>query len=136
MQVVLMLISTRAGDEEIVDVSVRKCETPKNLVYETLECLRSVAKTKWHLQKFEKSKRGCYGRLGNIGWLHRDLMIGSHQIYFGKNCGSLNGGCKVLDMWDWISVGLGDIGVRVPHGHQSLDFLATKWSGDDQLDKG
>ena len=106
---VLILIGTRDGDEEIVDVSVRKSETPKTLVDEGLKCLQSVAKTEWYLQKFEKSKRGCYGRLGNIGWLHRDLMVGSHQVDFGKDGGSLKGGCKVLNVWDWVSIGLGDV---------------------------
>ena len=36
-------------------------------------------------------------------------MIGSQQIDFGKDCGSLKGGCKVLDVWDWIAVSLGDV---------------------------
>ena len=73
-----MLISARAGDEEIVNVSKSKWEATKNLIAKALECLRGVVKIIWHLQKFEKSERGCYSRLVNIGWLHRDLMIGSH----------------------------------------------------------
>ena len=81
----------------------------EELVNETLICLCGIAKTKWHLQKFKKSKLGCYSCLGNIGGLHRDLMIGSHQIDFGKDGGSLKCGCKVLDVWDWVSIGLGDV---------------------------
>ena len=49
MQVMLMLISTRAGDEEIVDVSVSKRKASKNLVNKALKRLRGVTKTKWHL---------------------------------------------------------------------------------------
>ena len=64
--------------------------------------------------KFGESEQGCYSRLMNIGWLRRNLMIGSHLIYFGENYGSLKGGCKVLDMWDWIAIGLGDIGISMP----------------------
>ena len=87
----LMLISTQARDKEIVNVNVSKWEASKYLVDEALKCLHSVTKTKWHLQKFKKSKQGCYSRLMSIGWLHRNLMIGSHQIDFRKDCGSLEG---------------------------------------------
>ena len=66
-------------------------------------------KTKWHLEKFKKAKPGCCSRCMSIGWLHEELMIGSHQINFRKNCGSFKGGSKALDMWDWIAVRLGDV---------------------------
>ena len=77
-------MNTRAGDEEIINVSISKREITKNLVDQAFKCLRGVAETKWHLRKFEESERVCYSRLMKIGWLHRDLMIGSHQIYFEK----------------------------------------------------
>ena len=93
-----MLISVRAGDKEIVNVSIsKKREAMKSLTDKALKCLRGVANTKRYFLKFEEFEPVCYSRLMNIGWLHRDLMIGFHQIYFGKNCGSLKGGCKVLD---------------------------------------
>ena len=56
-----------------------------------------------------KVRTGLYSCLGNIDWLHRDLMIGSHQIDFEKDCESLKGGCEVLYMWNWILIGLGDV---------------------------
>ena len=79
------------------------------MVNEALKCLCSVEKTKWHHEKFEESKWGWYDRLGNIGWLHGDLMMRSHQIDFGKDGGSLKGGSKGLNVWDWLSIGLGDV---------------------------
>ena len=50
-QVVLILISTRAGDQENVDVqvSISKRKAMKNLVAKALKSLRGTAKTKSYL---------------------------------------------------------------------------------------
>ena len=71
----------------------------------------------------------------NTAWLHRNLILGSHQIYFGKNRGSLKGGCKVLDMWDWIAVGFGDVvQCSIVTAQMPISRLfTTMQSGDDQL---
>ena len=79
------------------------------MVDKTLKGLCGVAKTKWHLQKFKESERGGYGRLVDIRGFHWDLVVSSHQIPFRENSISIKGGCKVLDMRDGITVGLGGI---------------------------
>ena len=48
-QVVVMLISTQAGDEEIIDVTISKRKAMKNLVNKALKCMHGIAKTTWHL---------------------------------------------------------------------------------------
>ena len=69
MQVVLMLISTRAGDEEIINVSISKRKATKNLVNKVLKCLCGIAKNKRHLNKWhlKESDQDYYSRLMNIG---------------------------------------------------------------------
>ena len=77
-----VFISTRAGNEDIVNVhvGVLKREATKNSVDETLKCLCCVAQTKWHLCKFVEFEGSCYGHLMDISWLHRDLVVTLHQI--------------------------------------------------------
>ena len=41
-----------------------------------LECLSSIAKSKWHLDKLEKSKWGGYSSLGNVIGGYWDLVVG------------------------------------------------------------
>ena len=57
MQVVLMLLSSRAGDEEIIDVSISKRVATKNLVDKALKCLCGIAKTKWHIKNSKSLNR-------------------------------------------------------------------------------
>ena len=52
----LVLLRTRAGHEDVVNVGVREGETTKYLVNKALEGLRSVAKAEWHFKKFESPK--------------------------------------------------------------------------------
>ena len=44
-----MLLSIRAGNEDIVNVDIGKRKTTKNLINKMLKGLSGIAKTKWHL---------------------------------------------------------------------------------------
>ena len=72
-QVIKVLFWGGAGNENVVNVGVSHW---KDLIHETLKHLSSVAESKWHLDRFKKSKWGGYSSLGNVGRGHWDLVVG------------------------------------------------------------
>ena len=47
-QVLKVLFRSGTGYEDIIDICIGKRKSPENLVHETLKCLCSIPKTKWH----------------------------------------------------------------------------------------
>ena len=105
----LVFLGIRAGDEDIVNISVCKGEATKNLIDKALERLRSVAKTERHFQEFEKPEGGCYRCFRDIRWLNGNLVVCSHQIQLRENRTPLQIGREVLNMRNGVAVGLGDV---------------------------
>ena len=75
-QVIKVLFWGGAGNENVVNVGVSHWNSTEDLIYETLKHLSSVAESKWHLDRFKKSKWGGYSSLGNVGRGHWDLVVG------------------------------------------------------------
>ena len=88
-QVLEVLIWGRTCNENVVNVCIGSGDTTEDLIHETLECLRGIAKSKWHLDELEKSEWGGYGSLGNVSGGHWDLVVGTDQVQLGENSGTL-----------------------------------------------
>ena len=100
-----MFLRSRASDEEIVHVRVAEMEATENIVDEALKCLPCISKAKWHVYKFE----WCGQRsVVDVCRLYRNLMVGTYQVQLGEDGSTLEGGRKILDVWDRIAVWNGD----------------------------
>ena len=57
-QVLEVLFWGRTCNENIINVGICCGDTMEDLIHEMLECLSSIAKSEWHLDKLEKSEWG------------------------------------------------------------------------------
>ncbi len=89
LEVLLVFLTTGAGDEEIVDIYVANVEAMQNFVHEPLERLGCVPEAERHPQEFKQAKWGGHSCLGDVLLCHRDLMICLDQINVCENRGSL-----------------------------------------------
>ena len=76
----LVLIRVLAGNEQVINISICKVETPQHLFDEALEGLSSILQSKRHAQEFELAEWCDNGSFGDVGWLHRYLVLREHQI--------------------------------------------------------
>jgi hypothetical protein len=84
------------GHQVVVEVAENPLEPLQYLVHQSLERLLTVAESEGHPGILEQSKR-CYdGRLTNIGWMHRYLMVPLLKIRFAKNIASSQPSGEVL----------------------------------------
>ncbi|KRY12177.1 hypothetical protein T12_8004 [Trichinella patagoniensis] len=71
-----------------------------------LECLRGISQTERHSHVFKKAERCRDGRLQDIFFRHRDLLIGADQVDFGEDRPAAQLRDEVADVGDRVSVGL------------------------------
>ncbi|KRX68502.1 hypothetical protein T09_12435 [Trichinella sp. T9] len=73
----------------VVQVDEAESQPTSHFVHKTLECLRGISQTERHSHVFKKAERCRDGRLRNIFFRHRDLLIGADQVF----------GCFFGTMW-------------------------------------
>jgi hypothetical protein len=56
-QVLLMILGTRIGYQEVIHVSVDKVQTSEHFKYEALERLSCIPEAEWQSQEFKQTKR-------------------------------------------------------------------------------
>jgi hypothetical protein len=83
-QVLLVLLAGLGENEDIVQVRKTTVESSQHFVHESLERLGCVAEAKGHVEELEEAEGSCDGGLWNVVGMHRNLIVGSHQVDFGK----------------------------------------------------
>lgn len=64
-------------------------QTTQDLINGSLEGLGSVMQAKTHLEKLKQPKEDSYGCLQDVGWFHRDLVVGTYQFNLGEGGGTM-----------------------------------------------
>ena len=88
-QVLKVLFASGAGYKDIIDICVGEREATQDLIHETLERLCCISEAERHSHKLKKTKWSCDGGLGYVCGGHRNLVICTYQIHFGKDRGTL-----------------------------------------------
>ncbi len=81
-----MSLEVKAGDAQVVQITVREGKACQNPVHHWLKAAPSIAKTKRHPPKLEEAKGGDNGRLLSVLRPHRDLSVAFVEVYFGEDC--------------------------------------------------
>jgi hypothetical protein len=84
-----VLLTGGAENEEIIKVNEQEGKGTKKGIHEALESLGSVFKAKRHEIELKETKGSYYCCLGDVVFLHRNLIITLLQIQFGKNGGTV-----------------------------------------------
>ena len=84
-QVVLVGLQVLAGHQDVVQVHDGVRQVPQYLVHKTLECHSCIFKTKWHPHILKQAKRRDDGRLRDVSWQDRDLMIPLLEVQLAKH---------------------------------------------------
>ncbi|KRX51766.1 hypothetical protein T09_11033 [Trichinella sp. T9] len=93
-------------DAYVVQVEEAESQPSSHFVHKTLECLSSISQTDRHSHVLKKAERCRDGRLRNIFFRHRDLLIGADQVNFGEDRPAAQLRDEVVDVGDRVSVGL------------------------------
>ncbi|XP_003377278.1 hypothetical protein Tsp_01498 [Trichinella spiralis] len=93
-------------DAHVVQVDEAESQPSSHFVHKTLECLRGISQTERHSHVFKKAERCRDGRLRDIFFRHRDLLIGADQVDFGEDRPAAQLRDEVVDVGDRVSVGL------------------------------
>ena len=73
-----LLVGT--GDQNDIKIDETIGKTIENPIHEPLERLSRVPQTKRHSKELEEAEGGNNGGLGNIGGVHRNLMVTFEQV--------------------------------------------------------
>jgi hypothetical protein len=91
----------------MVQVGETQVESPQNVIHEALERLGGVVQKEGHEWELEEAERSCNNGLLDIIGMDGDLVIGSHQVDFGKDGATEKLVGVVVDMADGVAVGNG-----------------------------
>jgi len=107
-QMLHVLLQGGARNEVIIEVGEDKGEVAEKAIHKSLECLRRIDKSKRHEQVFKQPKRCDDGRLANIRWIHRHLMITFDKVNAREKTAAMESRGEVKDGGKGVFVVRGD----------------------------
>ena len=81
-----MVLQCLRKDQDIIKINQNEVAqlTREHLVDKSLKCCGGVCKTEWHECELVQPPACPEGRLGNVCWLHPDLMVAACKVELGK----------------------------------------------------
>ena len=79
-KVLHVFFKSGTGNQVVIQVSKHKWEVAEEPIHESLESLSSIHESEWHELILKQSERSQDGSLGDVRWIHQDLVVALYQV--------------------------------------------------------